>query len=483
MLTKNNLKTPGQKNQDSLRLVTITQFVSTRHLSKRYWVENGNIEKTPLANMSNGTAERITVSFDDLPELLESADQFTSFGWGVCNQKKVDIVCTEYENLPKLKYGRNLSNFQYLQGQPGVMMIDYDHCDSAPRNYTPYELRDALYQVVPELKNCAYFVRGSISSGISIKGKKPKLKGYHFYVLVLDASKIPEFAKQLVKAFWLAGHGYIKVSESGAALNRTCIDAAVFSPERLDLQGRPIYEKSKLDYKHQTCLIHDGEPFNCTLPIVDEDEYLRLFQEAKNAKNEECQYKREKWISKQVQKLVDKGHSKEQAATIVSQLVDSDFKELHPEFELDFGHDIVTVADVLKNPAKYNNKPLYDPIDGRSAKHKSAVFWANLKTGKPVVHSRAHGIDVTYWLKKSWQQELADHVAKMNKTYCKVMNGGKAYIAVDTLNIRKHKKFAFELETELAKHNSHLKIQVGVACRVGYALLVSPKRIQRVACC
>ncbi len=446
----------------SRQMVAITKIVSDNPLSKQYWVEDGKIEKTPLASMYSGTAERIILPFEDSLELLESANKNTAFVWGVCDQPKVQIVPTIDEDLSQLKYGRNLNNFHYVEGQPAVMMIDYDHSDSAPKSYSHKDLRDALYSVIPELKQSAYFVRGSISSGISRKGENPKLKGFHFYVLVSDGSKIPEFAKQLVKALWIEGHGYIKVSRAGTPLKRTCIDEAVFSPERLDLQGKPIYDKAALDYEHQKCKFHEGIPFNCKPPEVDEERYNKLITEAEESKKEECRVVREIWLSNRVNKLVDKGHSKEDATNNVNRLLDSECKELYPEYELDFGFEKATVEDVLKDVEKYHNKSLYDPIEGREYGHKTAIFWANYNSNKPVIHSRARGIDITYFLKKSWQQELADHVKEMNKKNCKVMYGGKAYIAIDTVNIKGYKKYDFELESELAKHYSHLKIQTGV---------------------
>ena len=451
-----------KKSNNSHQLVSITKFVSDRPLSKKYWLEENKIEKSPLANMSSGTAERIEIPFDDLPELIESADEYTAFGWGVFDKPKVNIVCTRYEDLANLNYGRNLNNMHYIEGEPAVMMIDYDHSDDAPKKYTPYELRNALYSVIPELKKCAYFVRGSISSGISIKGTKSKLKGFHIYVLVADGSKIPEFAKQLVKALWCAGHGHIKVSAAGVSLERLCIDPAVFSPERLDLQGKPIYDKSGLQYVNPRCFYHDGVAFDCKPPEVNEEQYNTLVKEAKESKKEECRIKREIWLAKQSIKYTDKGYSKEEATKIVNEFLDSEHKVLDPKFELDFGTEVVTVEDVLKNVKKYHNKALYDPIEGREYGHKTAIFWANTKNNKPVVHSRARGIDVNYWLKKSWQQELADHVVNTNKKFCKVMYTGKAYIAMDTFNVRGNKKFEFCLACELAKHNSQHQIQVGV---------------------
>src|SRR5262249_34403346 len=44
----------------------------------------------------------------------------------------------------------------------------------------------------------------------------------------------------IYQALWLAGHGYIMVSKSGQALDRSLVDASVWQPERLDFAAQPV---------------------------------------------------------------------------------------------------------------------------------------------------------------------------------------------------------------------------------------------------
>jgi len=64
----------------------------------------------------------------------------------------------------------------------------------------------------------------------------------------MNASDIPRYGKLLFDRLWLAGYGFIALSSNGAMLDRTIIDAAVFSPERLDFVGKPVISSAGLEY-------------------------------------------------------------------------------------------------------------------------------------------------------------------------------------------------------------------------------------------
>ncbi len=64
----------------------------------------------------------------------------------------------------------------------------------------------------------------------------------HIYVAIPDASILPdpkELQERILIAAWLAGHGRIELSKSGAMLKRCVIDVSVLAPERLVFEAAP----------------------------------------------------------------------------------------------------------------------------------------------------------------------------------------------------------------------------------------------------
>lgn len=62
-------------------------------------------------------------------------------------------------------------------------------------------------------------------------------------------------------------------------------------------------------------------------------------------------------------------------------------------------HGSVPVSDILKDTMKYNNAPCCDPAEPGLGTGK-AMFYANVKRNKPLVHSMLHG-GCKYFLKKN----------------------------------------------------------------------------------
>ena len=74
-----------------------------------------------------------------------------------------------------------------------------------------------------------------------------------------NAAAIPEIGAFIYQALWAAGHGYIVVSKSGRALDRTLVDAAVWQPERLDFVAAPVLGPG-LERRSPPVAIVPGEP-------------------------------------------------------------------------------------------------------------------------------------------------------------------------------------------------------------------------------
>ena len=127
-----------------------------------------------------------------------------------------------------------------------------------------------LYEACPDLAKVARLWRASTTSYIYDKsGNELRgLTGQRLYVGVVDGADIPRAGEVLFKRLWLKGHGRIEISKSGAFLKRAPVDAAVFSPERLDFVAGAVC-RDGLRQGDLTPLYIEGVPLSmepkCTL--------------------------------------------------------------------------------------------------------------------------------------------------------------------------------------------------------------------------
>jgi hypothetical protein len=152
-----------------------------------------------------------------------------------------------------------------------------------------------LYEACPDLAKTARVWRASTSSYIYDKaGRELRgLTGQRLYVVVVDGADIPRSGEVFFKRLWLKGHGHIEISKSGAFLKRTPVDAAVFSPERLDFVAGAVcrdgLRQGDITPEHM-----EGEPLLDTrvaLPDLtpeEEAEYQRRVEAAKAEKRGEA---------------------------------------------------------------------------------------------------------------------------------------------------------------------------------------------------
>jgi hypothetical protein len=170
----------------------------------------------------------------DLVGILTNIKNSQCLAYGVCRaQQEGKIVSSE-----KVKPGditRTKDTFIYRPGQPAIVMLDYDGPPGRP-----ILTRDGwlalLYEACPGLAAVARIWRPSTTSYIYDKtGRELRgLTGQRLYFAVAEGADIPRFGEVLFKRLWLKGHGHIEISQAGSLLLRAPIDAAVFSPERLD---------------------------------------------------------------------------------------------------------------------------------------------------------------------------------------------------------------------------------------------------------
>ena len=323
-------------------------------------------------------------------------------------------------------------------------MIDHDPNEYG-QTFTFDELLAALVSVHPEIETAARIIRGSVSAGVHVAGDAPRTdKGFHLYMPVVDATSLSEYGALLTDRLWLAGFGFIALGNRGQMLERSCIDSAVFSPERLDFVGKPIIQGIGLEFTPPEILYTEGDALDIsTLPALNEDEAEQvkvLKAAAKQAINPASEKKTGECKAEKIAEIVANGATLEKATETVNQIFNGDCKDLYTDFVLEFAHGKFTVGEVLANPKIFDKKALADPFEGSDYGRTTAKFYLN--DGKPVINSLAHGQKLQYFLhlnpvaidltqsvlsrdKPDWEIELQRHVEEWNKKYASTLIGGK----------------------------------------------------------
>ncbi len=367
-------------------------------LSKRFTLDDdGTLQKHPGGMLTQGTAERRTVTIAEFCALLAGLGSAQALTFGVCGHPTAYVVAQKKLSkatgtLPIV--ARDRAHFTWPTG-PGLLMLDYDPAkDGTP--LTRKELLKALYAVWPDLQCSPHVWRESASSCIYRTDTGAELRGVmgqRIYVLVLDAQDIKRAGAALYARLWLAGHGRFDVSASGAFLDRNIIDGSVWQPERLDFAGGaqcgPGLEQRRTD----PLLYNADAAFVDTRTLADlspeeQAQLEALKAAAREAMQPASEAKRAEWIDERL-KAVPNGKKKEMLEVFERAVRD---KRLLGDFVLvaeKFGK--VTVAQMLDNPDKYHGTRFADPLEPDYANDRRIAF-VNLKAaGRPYLFSHAHG--------------------------------------------------------------------------------------------
>ncbi|WP_340124178.1 hypothetical protein [Methylobacter svalbardensis] len=339
--------------------------------------------------------------FKQFASALSKATDKQAFGYGNCLKKypdEVHIVVSDKENSKNNILSRTKKFFKYRE-QPGILMLDYDPSEYGS-TLTADELMEILFDIDPGIEKAARVVRGSVSAGVHLTGKKPKTnKGFHIYIPVKDASGIPKYGKLLFDHLWLKGHGYIALSANGGLLVRSPIDAAVFSGERLDFVGKPIILSDGLEYTEPHVSYVQGAYFDTSeLPGLDGKQSATLktlIAEAKKAIKPGSEQKKLEFKKNKIDEIVQEtGIPCKEAADLVTKIFAGKCIKLWGDWILEFSDGDISVANLLEDHEKYDGRALADPIEGKGYGKTTAKFWWN--DGKPIIRSFAHGEDKIY---------------------------------------------------------------------------------------
>ena len=379
--------------------------------------------------MTYGRAHRLLVpSVQALAEAINSlqSNEAIAIGAlkeGVADGARVVIKC----KLPKPEQADIIARTKdfviFPSYSAGYMLFDVD------TKGMPQPVRDrvkalggawsAIVDAAPKLAGAARVIRKSSSSGISNPetGETRDSDGQHIYMLVSSAVSIPEILKRIHDMLWLAGLGWYVVGAAGQMLERSLIDTAVGSPERLVFEG-PVILGEPLVQEPRRAIAFDGriaDIKNAVLPWGGkDDEAVKAAKQAtRYSLRGECEIARAKWSASRIQNLVEKGHSESDARAEISKWLDD--RQLTGEFELHFVDPAIgskTVAEALADPDDLIGENLYDLFEDHNdpdTRHDRTRLWRG-KDGKLRISTFDEG-GQQWVLETGTEYKLEDFVA------------------------------------------------------------------------
>ena len=362
--------------------------------------------------MARGTARRVQIN-----DVSHLATQI-----GSVNSKQAIALGTLPANLPdeveittkaKLLNGvarpnviaRTADAVTYRKGKPAFALIDTDSKGmSAAVKAKITELGGywpALLSALPELCNVARVTRRSTSSGLSRSDTGELLPGsenLHIYITVKDGTDVDRFLRAFHVRCWLAGFGWMRVSKSGALLERSLVDRMVGGPERLVFEGAPILMKPiQQGQDSRRPVAVDGELLDTStlfppLTIVETAKYEQLKTKEEHRLAPEVTKVRAVYVEATVTEMVKRkpGMMVAAARQVIERQCDG---ILLPDVVLPFDDDEFagsTVGDVLADPERFVGATMADPNEGPDCGRCVAKIMRR-SDGTVFIHSFAHG--------------------------------------------------------------------------------------------
>jgi hypothetical protein len=374
-------------------------------LGKVFTLKDGKLHKETAGPLSVGTYEVRSVSnAGDLISLL------SSIGTNQCISSSIPM-----ENLPqsgqlvsrKLKaeypgaITRTKDDFGFRHGVPGVLALDYDP-QPGDIPMRPDELWALLQDGIPDVQTAGvmHWLSGSSHiwhGDVELQGRR----GQRVYILVADAGDIPRAAQVLADQLWLAGHGRVVLSKSGAKLLRHVFDDAMKEPARLDYCGGAVCKPPLSQRRGAPSILSDGGFLDTRVALpdltaVDAAKVEAMKQNAKDLAEPAAAVARAAYVlargSEITTRLVRDGvpvadaHERGQQAarSAVGGTLLGDFT-----VELENGKE-VTIGQVLDDRDRYHGALCKDPLepDYLGGKITGRFF---LYGSAPLLHSFAHG--------------------------------------------------------------------------------------------
>lgn len=378
-------------------VVTIITSTKPQTLTKTYTLQDGELVSTTVANMYEGSAQAVTVkNAAQFAEVLQSLHHNQALCFGRHSRDSIPLLSKKAfieQGEPVGSTTRTKESFSWPAGG-GVMMLDYDPIkggDALSREQWFECLTDAM-PVISETDRTWW---PSSSSNILNGSEEMRgVSGQRLWLMVKEAKDIPRAGKVLAQRLWLAGHGYFEVGAAGQLLKRTVIDTSVWQTNRLDFaaganciapltqhRGDPaVYAGVVLDTKKALPDLTDSEL--AQLATAEHNARAEVSDEADDAKALYIEHRALEISGGIESKHIEAKHTIERALSN---------NVLAAEFPIILESGImVTVAEILDDPAKYHGALTLDPIEPEYENRK-VVGKLYVIGSRPNLNSFAHG--------------------------------------------------------------------------------------------
>ena len=385
-----------------------TIFESPRLLGKELnLLPGGAIEKRVTGQLSDGTFRTLEWETDaDFCRILESITTKQALCFGANAAADSGRVVSE-KNLSRTPgaFSRTKQHFTSVQG-PTAALLDFD-CPDGGKVWTPQEIKALLCSMFPSIADAGLIAFASSSSEIwQGSVQRVGLRSLHLYLFLSDGRDLQRFGEVLTKRLFLEGHGYARVSKSGAIFAGTIIDPAVFHPARLCYSGGSTCGPG-LHQKRQPPESLCGSAFfnSCAaapdLSAEDEARFIGLLESAKAKAQPAADAARTAWRSAREKEslsvAVAAGDDLTEARSRIVRTLDAALGgSLLGSFPLVLVDDAgnkettVTVDQVLADRARYNLARCLDPLNP-DHRHRAADGLLYLNQAVPCVFSLDDG--------------------------------------------------------------------------------------------
>ena len=378
---------------------TFTLFTSSENtVAKGYDVEDGILSKVDAGNFYKGTFKTEDIQIEKLVDYIKSRKQGQLITTGV-HETLFSGNCPE-------DACRTVEEFS-LQDGAGLLIIDSDSLDDLGITSAD-DCVNKLRSLDPAMKSALIVTSPSASSGIVFNGVNSGLRGLHSFMVVDDAKAIPTILDALHKRSVLAGCARAQITANGLVLIKSIVDLAMKSSNQPCFEGgarllNTAITQDREIVEHGSGMLIASEI--SPLTAAEETKYEAVCAKLKNAVQAESDAVRAAWRAKREAELVAKGVAPEKAKLLLDKALEGGNLSGEIEVSTDkFG--VVTVTDILADPAKYHEETCADPMDPDYGQNKAKIYSLQ---DKPCIHSMAHGGGTTYYLheKQYTRAELA----------------------------------------------------------------------------
>ena len=359
--------------------------------------------------MTQGDAHRLHIAgVAELATTISQLDSTQAIALGALRAglpDQVKVVTKSKLNGAVNVIARTSDHIKYQNGRPAFVLLDFDTKgmppDVAARLKNLGGFWAALVTVLPELSDVAHIIRRSTSAGLMRLDTGEEItgsSGLHGYVVIINGADAERFLATLHARCCLHGLGWYMVGVAGQLLERGIVDRVVGAPERLVFEAAPVIEPPLVqDIESRRPVITDGNILDLDtvaacppLTVIEKAALNKLRAQASQRLIPERTRARQRFVDEQSEKLAKRaGVSKEAAARVIQKQCNG---ILLPDVALVLDdRTIITVADVLADPAKYEGHTLADPLEGVEYGRATAKILRRAD-GTPWIRSFAHGL-------------------------------------------------------------------------------------------